>query len=168
MPTAVSVCGTSPTAPAQIGQALVGHTGAALDVAFTPDGRALATSSLDQTAIVWDLTDHSVAGQVGRPLAAGSGAVWSSAVVPGRDVLVAAGEDRMLRLWDVTDRAKPLPLDQPIDTGQIDGVVDTSLSADGRLLAAAGADRSVTLWDLSDPHAAVSYTHLTLPTNREV
>jgi WD40 repeat protein len=41
--------------PHQLGQPLTGHTGAINGVAFAPDGRTLATTSTDQTAILWDV-----------------------------------------------------------------------------------------------------------------
>jgi len=34
---------------------LSGHNGGVLSVAFTPDGKTLASGSYDETAIVWDL-----------------------------------------------------------------------------------------------------------------
>ncbi|MGH3710247.1 MAG: WD40 repeat domain-containing protein, partial [Pseudonocardiaceae bacterium] len=41
--------------PRQLGQPLTGHTDAVDWVAFAPDGRTLATTSDDQTIILWAL-----------------------------------------------------------------------------------------------------------------
>jgi hypothetical protein len=48
---------------------LTGHTNAVTEMALSPDGHTLATASLDQTSILWDLTDRTQPRQFGPPLA---------------------------------------------------------------------------------------------------
>ena len=65
------------------------------DAAFSPDGRRLATSSLDGTARVWDLES----GKLMTALLGHADGVWSVAFSSdGRRVLTAS-RDRTARIW---------------------------------------------------------------------
>jgi hypothetical protein len=130
---------------------LHGHAAEVQGVAFSPDGRTLATTSSDQTAPIrlWDLTDRDRPRPLGQPLTGHTNAVLAVAFSPDGHTLATGSYDQTVRLWDLTARDRPRPLGQPL-TGHTGAVLEVALSPDGRTLATASKDQTVRLWDLTD------------------
>jgi WD40 repeat protein len=61
--------------PHQLGEPLTGHKDTVNSVAFSPDGRTLATGSVDQTVMLWDVTNLRHPRMFGRPLTSDRGLV---------------------------------------------------------------------------------------------
>ena len=129
---------------------LSGHRLSVNSVAFSKDGRTLATASDDQTVRLWDLSAWARPVQLGQPLTGHHGKVTSVAFSPDRHTLATASTDRTVRLWDIRQRVRPVQLGRPL-TGHHDGVYSVAFSPDGRLLATAGHDGAVLLWRMTDP-----------------
>jgi WD40 repeat protein len=113
-----------------------------LGVAFSPDGKQLATTSADQTLRLWDTATGKPHGE---RLTGHTDTVNRVAFSPDGALLATASSDRTLRLWD-TATGKP---HGPPLTGHADRVIGVAFSPDGSRLATSGTDGTVRLWNPS-------------------
>ena len=120
------------------GRTLPGHTDDVRSVAYSRDGRSLASAGYDRTIKLWDAET----GQLIRSLATGT-IVLGVVFHPDGTRLVSAGYDRAVTLWDTATG-------QPIRTlpGHTRSIEELVLSPDGKTLASSSLDGTVRLWDI--------------------
>jgi WD40 repeat protein len=75
--------------------AIDGHKGVIMAIAFSPDGKTLATASLDHTVKLWSVT----IGQEVATLKGHRGPVSGLAFSHDGTLLVSSSEDKTIRLW---------------------------------------------------------------------
>jgi WD40 repeat protein/serine/threonine protein kinase len=117
---------------------LRGHTGGILAMAFTKDGRRIATGSIDGTVRLWD----AVRGQEIYTIPAHATDITRVAFSPDERWIASAGVDRTVKLWDVKGRQLVRTLQG--HTGDVYGLV---FSPDGRWIATGSWDRTIKIWD---------------------
>ena len=89
---------------------LKGHSDEIVDLAFTADGRLLATASRDGTAGVWDVAKRQRQAEIGRE----KGWVVDVAFFPDGQTLAYCSVDGAVKLWDVAEhRLRTLPYANP-------------------------------------------------------
>jgi WD40 repeat protein len=108
-------------------------------LAYSPDGRWLASSTADCKIILWDARAYQVSAQ----FAGHKDDVRSLAFSADSRRLVSAGLDRTVRVWDVASgESRELP-------GHTDQVFTAVFHPDGMRIASAGKDRAIWIWDVS-------------------
>src|SRR5207249_4442492 len=116
---------------------LTGHNGLVSTVAFSPDGRILASASWDNTIRLSNTEDPNNPQPIGKPLQGHTSFVTSVAFSPDGKTLASSSMDKTVRLWDLTTPADVKELTAPLTgSGEVDGY-GVAFSPDGRTLAAA-------------------------------
>jgi WD40 repeat protein len=129
------------------------HTGGfVVSLAFSPDGKFLATGLHLQTASVWELaTGKEVGWAVEHPYTYKLDQQTDSTIQPfcmafspDGATLAAGGQDKSVRLWDVATAREVARF-----TGHEGSIRSLAFSPDGKLLASGSRDTTGLVWDVA-------------------
>lgn len=122
---------------------LTGHADAVYSVAFSPDGKRIATGSFDRSVKVWDAATgkevRTFAGKAGH-----QNLVTAVAFSPDGSSIASAGTDNFARIWDVPTGKPQAEFDLTA------GGTKAASSPDGKLYAVGAADGSVKVFTAAD------------------
>ncbi|MDZ7955914.1 ribosome assembly protein 4, partial [Nostoc sp. DedQUE09] len=77
---------------------LEGHSSWVSSVVFSPDGKTLASASVDKTIKLWDVST----GKAMKTLTGHSSSVWGVVFSPDGKTLASGSGDKTIKLWDVS------------------------------------------------------------------
>ena len=122
-----------------------GHSARVVSIAFSPDGRLLATGSRDTSMRLWDaqsgeLLSGPMVGDVVR-----GAHVFDVTFSPDSKVVATAVRDGTVCLWDTENHTA---IGSPL-TGHSSWVHDVSFHPNGKWIASASKDHTVRVWDVS-------------------
>ncbi|MBC7228221.1 MAG: AAA family ATPase [Thermoflexales bacterium] len=111
-----------------------------LGVAFSPDGRLLASGSADKTVKVWEVAS----GRLLHTLIGHKDWTLGVAFSPDGRLLASGSNDKTVKLWEVSSGRLLYTL-----SGHRGTVLSVAFSPDGRLLASGSADKTVKVWEVA-------------------
>jgi WD40 repeat protein len=124
-----------------VGQPLTGHTKWIWAIAFSPDGKLLASASADCLIKLWDISDVSNP-KFKKDLKGHDGEVLSVSFSKNGSLLASGSSDGKVKIWDVKSGKckKTLKVGSPIES--------VSFNKDGKYLASGSKDGRVRVWNI--------------------
>ncbi|MFM6778930.1 MAG: WD40 repeat domain-containing protein, partial [Dolichospermum sp.] len=120
-----------------------GHTDEVLCVAFSPDGKLLASGAggHDKTIKILVLAENQV--KTLRGHSDWFGGITSLAFSPDGKTLISGSQDKTIKLWDVETSQEIRTL-----SGHSDHISSLAFSPNGQILASASKDKTLKIWTI--------------------
>lgn len=127
------------------------------DIAFTADGKHLATVSDDNTATVWTISADAHPRAIATLVVGHGESGRHIAFSPDGRTLAVTGDDQKIRVWDIANPAAPEPIGDPL-TGHRSMIASLAFAPDGKSLVSADGTE-IRLWDFTDPRRPSGADH---------
>jgi serine/threonine protein kinase/Tol biopolymer transport system component len=126
-----------------------GHAYEVYAVAWSPDGKRIASGSRDGTVQVWDVANgghvYTYAGHANPVLSV----AWS----PDGKRIASTSSDKTVQIWNAADGSNAYTY-----KGHTDVVWSVAWSPDGKRVASASDDKTVQVWNTTDGSQIYTYT----------
>lgn len=107
-------------------------------VAYSPDGKTLASGSQDTSITLWDAEGNEKGALTGH-----TDEVNSVAFSSDSKTLASGSSDNTIKVWDIATGTEQFTLKE---TSKVSSV---AISPDGKTIAAGGNDKTIKLWDVA-------------------
>ena len=114
------------------------HSSSVKSVNWSPDGKYLASGSLDETVKIWDAKNGRIIKTLRKHSDGVEYVIWS----PDGKYLASGSLDNTVIIWDAKSGKELQTLE-----GHSDDVNSVSWSPDGRYLASASKDKTIVIWN---------------------
>lgn len=137
---------SSPTTPSGsvLIRKLFGHTNAIFSVAYSPDGKLLASGSADGKICIWQAKDGTLYRTLEQHTAAVFAVAFDPSVTDGR-LLASGSRDRTAKIWDTATGEVLHEL-----SGHTDEILSVAYQPSGNYLVTGAWDHTVRIWSTTE------------------